>query len=76
LRRQGVDPFGADENFPGTRLFEAGDQPQDRRLATSGGAEENAKLPVRNLERDSVQYCRSPEAFGKLFYLKRSDETS
>ena len=53
LRRRvvGNDPV-ADEDFPGRRLFQAGDAPQRRRLAAPRGAQQHQELPIGHHERD------------------------
>ena len=62
-RRELGDVPLADRDRPGGDLLEAGDHPQERRLAAAGRADENDELPVLDRERDVVD---GEDASGKL----------
>src|SRR5713226_730595 len=51
-RRQIVDQAAANEDLAGSRLLEAGDHPQQRRLTGTGGAEEDEELALPALQVD------------------------
>ena len=54
LRRQVVDDLPAESHDSGGDVLEAGDHPQDRRLATAGGADEHHQLTVVDRQVDPV----------------------
>jgi hypothetical protein len=64
--RQGIDARFVGQDFSAARLFEAGDQPKDRRFAAAGRAEQNAEFTVGNFEGDVAQDFRSAEALGQI----------
>ena len=61
-RRQVVDPPVADANFPAIWPLEARNQPQQRRLATSRGADKNHEFAVPHRKIEALEQYRRSEA--------------
>src|SRR6185437_16170559 len=56
------DVVAVDEDLPGRCLFEAGDQPQDGRLAAAGGAKQRDQRAALDGEADRVECGHVAEA--------------
>jgi len=65
--RQFVDALVADQDFAITFLFQAGDHPQGRRLATTRRAEKTQDLAFSDGHIDAVDGCQFAEALGQIF---------
>ena len=58
LRVQVVDDAAVDRHLAGRDLLEAGDHPEQRRLAAARGADEHDELTVLDLDRDAVHHLQ------------------
>ena len=66
-----VDDPVADRNRPGGDVFESGEHPQQGRLATAGGADQNHESAVLDRDRDAVQDLKATKRFPHVANLHR-----
>ncbi len=64
VHRHVRDVLPGDHHLPGIRQFQPGDDPQQRRLAAAGRAEQRHELPVRDRQVDPDQHRARAEALG------------
>src|SRR5207253_9229649 len=58
--------FTMQNHAPFVRLFQAGDDPQDGRLATARCAEQHQRLAFRHVEADAFEHARLFEALANV----------